>query len=63
MVISDEQKLRRVYNQGYAAFHDGRKEEDNPHYHSTDGSLSEWNRGFHDAEDEDKEYKQQNDGE
>ena len=53
--ISEEQLLRRIYNQGYAAFHDGRKEEDC----SYDGEkLHEWMKGFHDAEDEERDYQQ-----
>ena len=53
--IDDEQRLSRVYQNGYNAYYDGKKEEDNPHYHSKDGSLKEWSNGWHDAKDEDKQ--------
>ena len=55
VVMSDEQRSSRVYQQGYSAYYDGKKEEDNPHYHSKDGSLRDWNDGWHDAQDESKQ--------
>lgn len=49
--MTQEQKLRRIYQSGQQAFHEGRSESDNPHYHSRNGELSMWNKGYHDAQD------------
>lgn len=42
-------KAAQYYWSGQNAYHDGKKEEDCP-YHSGE-ALSEWLRGYHDAQD------------
>lgn len=57
IIVTPEQKLERVYRRGMDAYYEGKKEEDNPHYHTTDGSHSKWREGWMDAKEEDKDFK------
>ena len=49
-MISEEQKLIRIYFQGNSSFYDGRKEEDCPFYGGKE--MTAWMLGWHDGQDD-----------